>query len=106
MRQSRLMSLVEAVANVVIGLIVAVATQIERRRRRVSRSADRRAPEHPAKPSTAGQKRHDAHEVEDQVAGQVATALIVNAGRRPARLAASANRSHWIAPGSSGMARA
>ena len=28
MRQSRLMSLVEAVANVVVGLIVAVATQI------------------------------------------------------------------------------
>ena len=28
MRQSRLMSLVEALANVVVGLIVAVATQI------------------------------------------------------------------------------
>ena len=28
MRQSRLMSLVEAVANVVVGLLVAVATQI------------------------------------------------------------------------------
>ena len=28
MRQSRLMSLVEAVANVIIGLLVAVATQI------------------------------------------------------------------------------
>jgi len=28
MRESRLMSLVEAVANVVIGLLVAVATQI------------------------------------------------------------------------------